>query len=279
MAASIGCHVFLRLEGCSPLPAALAAGTFAYGGFMTSQAVHIDFLTATAMVPVALVAINRIACGTRARRAGWAALLAAAVATIGLSGSPEGLVYGTLPLAVFGLSALRRAGPGRQRLRAASAMVLGAGAGLLVAAVQWLPTLDFAAASQRGRVGYGYFIAGSVSPRQWLLELAPHVFGGGPIGMISYTGDYNLGELDAYMGVLPLVAACVLATRSALARRRPLARLVPRARPRGTARARRLHAACAHHRRPARDRAAQAPEQGPLRRRPRPRADLRVLRR
>ena len=213
VAASIGCHVFLRLEGCSPLPAALAAGTFAYGGFMTSQAVHIDFLTATAMVPVALVAINRIACGTRARPGRVGGVAGGGGRDDRALGEPRGPRLRDAParrLRAVGAPPCRPGPP-------ATACRVGDGARRRCGAARGRRAVA-ADARLRRRVATG---AGGLRvlhrrlglPGQWLLELAPHVFGGGPIGMISYTGDYNLGELDAYMGVLPLVAACVLATR------------------------------------------------------------------
>ena len=36
---------------------------------------------------------------------------------------------------------------------------------------------------------------------------------GGPVGLRSYVGSYNLGEIDGYAGILALIAAAALATR------------------------------------------------------------------
>ena len=85
--------------------------------------------------------------------------------------------------------------------------------GLLVSAVQWIPTAEFLAVTERAHASYAFASSGSLSPAELLVSIVPHVLGGGPIGLESYTGPYNLAELDAYCGMLSLVAIVALVPR------------------------------------------------------------------
>lgn len=71
-AGAIGAFVLLRRNGCRTLAAALGGSWFGLGGFMSSQIVHIDFVSAAAALIWCLVALDGIARDTvhRAGRLG-----------------------------------------------------------------------------------------------------------------------------------------------------------------------------------------------------------------
>ena len=59
--AAAGMVALLRCLGRSWLASGLAAGAFAFGGFMTAQSVHLDLVQAAAWLPWAFVALDRLA--------------------------------------------------------------------------------------------------------------------------------------------------------------------------------------------------------------------------
>ena len=210
-AGAVGCFVLLRRNGCRTLSAALGAASFGLGGYVSSQIVHIDFVSAAASLAWSLVALDGIAMDPAHRRPAWALLLAVAVACVALSASPDIVIDAVVVLVFYGLHLF---GAARGR-RGAFLAWAGAGAvtGLLASAVQWLPTADFLRVSERAQASYAFASSGSVSPAELLVSVVPHVLGGGPLGLKTYAGPYNLAEIDAYGGVLSLVAIAALAAR------------------------------------------------------------------
>jgi hypothetical protein len=209
-AAAVGLYVFLRLDGLRPLSAALGGAAFAFGGFVTSQAVHLDVVETAAALAWVLVAIERVARGPDRHRLAWTALLAVAAAATALAGSPEVAFYAAVAAAIYAGARLVHAA---RRLVTAALFVVAGGAGALVSAVLVLPAARFVDVSQRADVTLSYLVAGGLRAAQLPLLLVPHILGGGPIGLSTYVGNYNLGEIDAYPGVLALVAVVALAFR------------------------------------------------------------------
>ena len=210
-AGAIGGFVLLRRNGCRTLAAALGGSTFGLGGFVSSQIVHIDFVSASVSLVWCLVGLDGIARDKPTRRAAWALVLAVAVACIGLSGSPDIVIDTLVAVVVYGGHLLiSERGRGLARLGWAA---VGGVAGLLVSAIQWVPTAEFLSVTERAHASYAFASSGSVSPAELLVSLVPHVLGGGPIGLEAYTGPYNLSELDAYCGILSLVAIVALIPR------------------------------------------------------------------
>ena len=210
-AGAIGAFVLLRRNACRTLAAALGAATFGLGGFVSSQIVHIDFVSASASLIWCLAALDGIARDKLRRRALWALVLAIAVTCIGLSGSPDIVIDTLVAVVVYG-GHLLIAERGRW-LGFLGWSAAGGVTGLLVSAVQWIPTAEFFAVTERAHASYAFASSGSLSAAELLVSLVPHVLGGGPIGLESYTGPYNLAELDAYCGMLSLVAIVALVPR------------------------------------------------------------------
>jgi hypothetical protein len=209
--AAVGLYAFLRLGRCRPLAAGLGGAAFGLAGFVSSQAVHIDVVETCASLAWLLVGLERCAHAPRRSLPGWIALAALATACVGLAGSPEVAFYAAVGAAIYAGHLVRHAG--EQRWRVAGAGAGAAVVGVLLAGIQVLPGARDIASSQRAAVGHGFLTAGSLDGSQLLTLLAPHLLGGGPVGLRSYVGSYNLGEIDGYAGILALVAAAALATR------------------------------------------------------------------
>ncbi len=210
-AGAIGGFVLLRRNRCQSLAAALGGATFGLGGFVSSQIVHIDFVSASASLIWCLVALDGIARDEPRRRALWALVLAVAIGCIGLSGSPDIVIDTVVAVVVYG-GHLLITERGR-RLACLGWAATGGVTGLLVSAVQWIPTAEFLSVTERAHASYVFAASGSVSAAELLVSLVPHLLGGGPIGLETYTGPYNLAELDAYCGILSLVAIVALVPR------------------------------------------------------------------
>lgn len=100
--------------------------------------------------------------------------------------------------------------------------LIGAGLwGVLMAAVQWMPTADLAVYSNRMGAAAWFLLEGSLAPWTLLQWLIPLPFGGGYTGQPyawleswSWLGD-NFWEVGAYFGIVTLVLAAAAAVQTA----------------------------------------------------------------
>ena len=208
-ATAVGLYTLLRFGGLRPVSAAIGGATFAFCGYVSSQAVHLDVLQTAAALAWVLVALERIAHGQKEHQFGWTAFLGVAAAAAGLSGNPETVFYAAVGAGIYAISLLFSVPRPLVKL---VLFVIGAGAGALVAAVEVIPAAKFVAISQRASVPYSFLVGGSLRPSRIALLVAPHLLGGGPIGLRPYIGS-TLAEIDAYPGIFALVAVVALAFR------------------------------------------------------------------
>ncbi|MGA8297153.1 MAG: hypothetical protein WB770_08950 [Acidimicrobiales bacterium] len=205
--AAVGLYVFLRSEGLDPLPAGLGGAIYGLGGYVSSQAIHLDVVQTAASFSWVLVGLQRIGRGGGRHLLAWTALLAAAVAAAGLSGNPESEFYAAVGAAVFAISVVASS---RHRARSAALVAIGTFVGALIASVQVIPAERFVSISQRASVPFSYLSRGSVRPAELSLVVLPHLLGGGLIGVRHYVGGANLAEIDVYPGLIALVGVVAL---------------------------------------------------------------------
>lgn len=210
-AAALGVYALCRVSRLGTLASGLGGACFGLGGFLSSQAVHLDVVEAGASLAWVLVGLERTARGPSRHRGRWMAVTAAAGGCVGLSGSPEVSAYCLVAAVTFGAHLVLHARV--HRLRLAVRYGCCALVAALLAAVQVLPGAAVVASSQRAHAGASLLRAGSLDASQMLTLLVPHLLGGGPIGLRSYVGSYNLAEIDAYAGIVSLVAVVSLATQ------------------------------------------------------------------
>jgi hypothetical protein len=248
--AGLGMYWLLRQYGMRPLAGFLGAAVYAYGGAMIGQMVHLGIVQGMALMPVIVLAILELSWAifgvcpaTRTRRfddghgilatgtgevdtgvpaSPWAWLvgLAVLVGLIMLTGEPRAIAETEIVGCVLALwLALRGYGAADVSWRR-RAVFLGATAmafawGVAIGAAQLLPGYDFINVSQRANESYSFFASGSL-PTQWtVLLLVPDLFGGsGTLHQPVYFNSYNLPEVTGYAGLLPLVAAAALLTRT-----------------------------------------------------------------
>ena len=214
--AGIGTYAYARAVGATVFGATLAGMTFPFSGFMSAHLGHTGLVQATAWLPAVLYCAERL---RHQRNVRWIAGGAAAVAVGIFAGHPQGTVLvGVTVSAYAGFFAIAERPPvGRWRyLRSCLALLTG---GVLLGAVQLLPTAELVAQTFRARLTFAEFTSYALPIRQLPMLLFPFLFGGD--GMTPYWGEWNLGELLGYTGLVPLIAAIVavpLARRNLVAR-------------------------------------------------------------
>jgi hypothetical protein len=215
----------------SPLPALLGASAFAFGGFLSGQAEHINQLNVSAWFPLLLLLWDL----RQRQRARWLALLGLGV-TVGLgllAGHTQASYISLFGLGVYALlpalpplwspigrllSRQRQPGPGPLRgvlwaaIAPALQTLLELGlvclVGLALAAVQIVPTLELARLSIRGGgLEYRQAVAFSLKPLPRLLRYTFLPPWGADLATV-FGGSY-FTEYLAYVGLLPLVLAGV----------------------------------------------------------------------
>ena len=256
-----GMFLFLRSLSLRRATVLFGAGAFAFSFFLLAHYPHVNHVATFAHLPWLLWTSRRIIVpGDRPRRGPMTIGLALTLASLILLGHPPTAWRVLLGTAVFALYALLRhrgshlliahngTGPDAQAPPAKDALcaisrcdpllLLGVGVagGLVLSAVQWLPTLAYVARSDLAAPPVEFVNAYSLHPWNLLQLAAPHVFAHGAIadGNLDSTIEYALGigtgllllSLLAYAPkaedkrwpVLPLAGAAVVGLWLALGR-------------------------------------------------------------
>ena len=201
---AIGMYAFLRALKLSTVACLLGAATFAFAGPVLGQVNHVDMTEGFAAIPWMLLAVHHIVRDGRWR---WTIVLGIAYATVILAGAPEAMLDEALLVIAF---AVMSAGLNRERWwRVLSRGATGAALALSLAAIQWLPGLDAIRNSQRG---FGFNAATGSYPTPFsIFALVPYLDGGyGHLSEIGFFSQYNLPEVEIYLGLLPLIAIVTL---------------------------------------------------------------------
>ncbi|HEY0722518.1 MAG TPA: hypothetical protein VGD41_00705, partial [Pyrinomonadaceae bacterium] len=134
----------------------------------------------------------------------WAVLIAAFIALQCFVGHPQTFVYSQLLVIAYAVVIGLAEREQRRRLVLVLSMIA---TGLLLAAVQILPTFEMLRNSVRSNVSYEFFTSFSMPGRYLTTYLAPYVMGGGDgrLFRAPYVGTPFYGEMVAYAGVLSVV--------------------------------------------------------------------------
>jgi hypothetical protein len=229
--AGIGLYVLVRWLGIGPRAAGFAAVTFAFGGQMVGQLVHVGVIEGQAMLPLVVLCqlmLGRVLLSWQRgegvesllRRALPASLwLAVLIGLVCLTGEPRSIVdaevvvglVACFELVFHGSNALATA---RGRIAYVLAIAGGVGVGLCISAVQLLPGWDFITTSERSKITYPFFGQGSM-PWRWLSMLVdPGVLGDNGVAHTArFFADYNLPEVTSYVGLLAVAATLAFAAQ------------------------------------------------------------------
>lgn len=237
MLAALGAYLYARRSGSSIEGAALTSLVWQCSGFLIGQIGHTNILHTAALLPWLLWAIDGHG-QTGKRRRG--VLLAVIVAVQVFAGHQQTLVYALLVAAAyalvmwrasfqsFSLSLWERGGEracdsraqvppptppkGRgisQPRTAYLQSLIFIASGLLLAAVQILPTVELLHNSMRAEASYDFFTSFSL-PRRFLWTFfAPYVMGGGDgqLFRAPYVGPAFYAEYVGYVGLATIALA------------------------------------------------------------------------
>ena len=210
MLAALGAYLYSRRAGATVAGSVVTSLAWQWGGFLVGQIGHIGIVQTGACLPWVLWALDGY--GMKGERK-WGVLLALFVALQTFAGHQQTLVYSLLLVGTY-------AAANAYTLRASRARYLWSlaflAAGVLLAAVQILPTFELLRNSLRADSSYDFFTSFSLTPRMLETFLAPYVAGGGDgrLFRAPYVGPPYYGEMAGYVGSLGLMlAACAVVFR------------------------------------------------------------------
>lgn len=190
-----------RRRGLGPTEALFGAVIFAFGGFFVSLIPLTNQLEVAAWLPWLLLAGESLVASGGLR---WFFALVVLVALQALGGAPEALLASLVLLVCAALRESVRAKTWRGMPPLAAAVALG----LVLCAVQLLPTAAYAAATERSRgLGYDAVAAESLEPRSLLQLVFPHAFESGGPGFVPEGGVPLFWSF--YAGIAPIALAAV----------------------------------------------------------------------
>ncbi|MDX6384180.1 MAG: hypothetical protein QOK48_1753 [Blastocatellia bacterium] len=203
MVAASGAYFFARRTGASIAGAITTSLIWQSGGFLIGQISHINIVHTAAMLPWVLWALDRYV-ANRGRARG--ALLAALVGLQAFAGHQQTLAYSLMLVVAYAIVSAFTDLPNRKRYLS-SLWYLAAG--VLLAAVQIVPTFELLRNSPRATATYDFFSSFSM-PRSFVTTfVAPYVMGGGDgrLFRAPYIGQAYYTEYVAYAGVLTIMLA------------------------------------------------------------------------
>ncbi len=205
MVAALGAYLYARRSGSSPVGAIVTSFVWQWCGFIVGQFSHINIVQTAALLPWLLWTINGY--GAQGKRR-WAFALAGIVMLQALTGHQQTLVYSLLLATAYAFVMWRAARPARTWYL--WSLVLLA-AGMLLAAVQILPTYELMRNSLRARASFDFFTAFSLPPKFLMTFFAPYLMGGGDgrLFRAPYVGAPFYGEFIGYVGLATLMLAVV----------------------------------------------------------------------
>ncbi len=224
VASALGMFALLRWHGLRTVPALVPALVYSYSGAMIGQLVHLGVIQGFALLPWMLLALLALAAAIerqsadtswRQRLRGLAPCVVGLAALWGLtnlSGEPRAIAEMELLTLIVGPVVLLvpsawQPSTWRHRILYVGGVGTGIAWGALIGLSQLLTGWSFINVSQRARLTYRFFGAGSLPVRWTSLLMIPDIVGGnGILHQPRFFAKYNLPEVTGYVGVLALVA-------------------------------------------------------------------------
>jgi len=201
MVAALGAYLFARRIEQSIAGAVVTSLVWQFGSFLIGQVSHINIVHTAALLPWVLWALQRyVENGSRRR----GALLALLVAIQIFAGHQQTFVYTFLLVCAYAIIMALVDSQFRKRYLKSLAFI---GTGVMLAAVQILPTFELLRNSPRATATYDFFSSFSMPVRFVSTFLAPYVMGGGDgrLFRAPYIGQAYYTEYVAYAGVLAMM--------------------------------------------------------------------------
>src|SRR5688572_17565985 len=209
MLAALGAYLYALRIGSSISGAIVTSLVWQGSAFLVGQVGHTNIVHTAALLPGLLWAIDGYAAKGDRRRG---VLVAVLVAFQCFAGHQQTLVYALLVAGAYAVVMWRAGHAAGERRPAYLWSLVMIAAGLALAAVQILPTLELLRQSLRADASYDFFSSFSM-PRRFLWTFfAPYLMGGGDgtFFRAPYVGPSFYAEYVAYVG-LATVALALLA--------------------------------------------------------------------
>ncbi|MGH9932814.1 MAG: YfhO family protein [Pyrinomonadaceae bacterium] len=204
--AALGAYLYARRSGAGIAGAVATSLIWQWSAFMVAKVGQTNVVQTAALLPWVLWAVDRYGMSGKRSRG---VLLAVLVALQIFAGHQQTFVYSFLLAAAYTL-VMVRASSGRERTSYLRSLVL-LSAGVVLAAVQVLPTVELLRKSLRATASYDFFSSFSMPRRFVLTFFAPFIMGGGDgqLFRAPYIGPAFVGEYIAYVGAATLMLALV----------------------------------------------------------------------
>lgn len=203
---ALGMWLFAGALGLSAFGRGISALAYALSGYLIARVASFPTADAAAWIPWLFWLVHRVLSEQRVRDVGWLGV------TLGvqlLAGHAQTAWYGGLMVGAYAVWMTARFQRGErlaQRVRGLALALLGAVLGVLIAAIQLVPTLEYFGESARA-TGLPFEMTANLSypPLQLLTLLQPNFFGTPADG--SYLAGGMYFENAAYVGFVPLLLA------------------------------------------------------------------------
>src|SRR5215212_471083 len=201
--AGLGAYLFARRNGSSTTGSLVTALAWQLGGFTVAQLAHINIAQVAAVLPWVFWSLEAYARGGGRK---WGVLTSVFVALQAFVGHQQTLFYSLELVAAYAVvMAWTQRRPRPLYLKSLAFVA----AGMLLAAVQILPTFELLRNSLRAEATYEFFTSFSLPRRGALTFFAPYVMGGGDgrLFRAPYVGPPFYAEMVGYVGALGLMLA------------------------------------------------------------------------
>jgi hypothetical protein len=204
--ASLFTYLYARYLGIGRSGATLSGACFAYGSpyFLHVFAGHLPNLSTMIWLPLLFLGIE-VFLETRDLR--YAVYSGIALALQLFAGHPQYVFYSLIAVSLYFLIRLIMRSTAKDVPNLLTGYSVFLVTGLLLAAVQLLPTVEFTRNSFREALTYDWVAIFSLPPEMLLTMLIPDFFG--DISNVPYWGKNYLWEMSLYIGVIPLSLAVV----------------------------------------------------------------------
>jgi len=200
VAAFAGMYWFGRRLRLSHAAALFGGMLFAFSGFQLLHFLHINLVAVAAHIPWLAASLDVLVSAGDRRGRMWGFIgVACVIASAVLVGFPQGVWWNVLAGSAYAIFRAARLSRWRRLVASAAAGITG----LLLGAIQLLPTLDVARESVRGVYPRSFALMYSLHPYNMLQFWSPYVFKGRVYGPTDYPWIHELG---IYSGAILVVA-------------------------------------------------------------------------
>ncbi|HEX7720921.1 MAG TPA: hypothetical protein VF397_02100, partial [Pyrinomonadaceae bacterium] len=201
MVAGLGAYLYARRIGASVIGAAITSLAWQFSGAAIGQISHINIIQTSAILPWVLWSVEGYAAKGTFKRG---ALISVVVAIQFFAGHQQTFVNSLLLVTVY---VIVMAVANRESLWRYLTSFAFIAVGLLLSAVQILPTFELLRRSERSAATYEFFTSFSMPKHFIFTLLAPYIMGGGDgrLFRAPYFGPPFYPEMAGYVGVITIM--------------------------------------------------------------------------